>query len=76
MAMILVHKLSKSAVAVCDKVQLTFGDRDIPMIVTGWKEPQYSTSTGRVYVKVKDSSTEIGYFPGVFGLEFMEVDNG
>jgi hypothetical protein len=72
MAMILVHKLSKSAVAVGDKVQFTFGNRNIPMVVTGWQEP-----LNRVYVKVEDSRDEDVYFyPGVFGLEFMEVDNG
>jgi len=77
MAMILVHKLSKSLVAVGDKVQSTFGDdRDIPMVVMGWQEPLHSVSTGRVYVKVEDSRTEGGYFPGGFGLEFVEVDNG
>lgn len=77
MAKKLVYKLSKSAVVVGDKVASAFGDdRDIPMVVTGWQEPLHSASTGRVYVKVEDSRTEGAYFPGVFGLEFVEVDNG
>lgn len=40
--------------------------------VTGWREPQHSGSTGRVYVKEFGDRGFTGeYFPSVYGLKWV-----
>ena len=43
-------------------------------IVTGWREPHKPSSTGRVYVKEIASGFGREFFPGVFGLVFVEKE--
>ena len=44
--------------------------RGEPYKLTGWKEPQHSGSTGRVYITDGKFSTE--YFPSVVGGEWKD----
>jgi hypothetical protein len=39
-------------------------------ILTGWKEPHKPSSTGRVYLKLKDGST-FEFYPEVINAKFI-----
>lgn len=60
----LVHSETKAPILVGDKLLSFRGDL---YTVTGWREPQHSGSTGRVWVEGGE------FFPSVLGCEFIEV---
>ena len=68
----LIHKEDGRIVNVGDKVK---DFRGLECEVTGWQEPTHSGSTGRVNVKQQRGTTvhHNQYYPGVFGLEWVET---
>ncbi len=67
--MILVNEDTKAPVKKGDKVTSFRGAK---AIVESWEEPRHAGSTGRVYVRESKAGFVAGYFPGVFGLEFVK----
>ncbi len=69
--MILIDEKTESEVIVGDIITDFRGDKDV---LVGFREPQSSSSTGRVYVRPIDSSEDMTstreYFPGVYSLRF------
>jgi hypothetical protein len=59
---------------VLKKGDTVFSFRGERMTLTGWREPQHASSTGRVYVTEGDSKMSSEYFPGVIGAAFVEED--
>ena len=49
------------------------GDKNI---LCGGEPPHKQSSTGRVYVKEQGSVSEMGYFPSVIGLRWVEAPQG
>lgn len=60
--MILVHSSSKAPV---NKGEILTSFRGEQYEVTGWREPQHSGSTGRVWVQGGE------FFPSVFNCEWI-----
>lgn len=72
MSMRLIYKDSGKIVKEGDTVK---DFRGLECTVTGWQEPSHPGSTGRVNVKQQRGTTvhHNQYFPGVFGLEWVET---
>lgn len=64
----LVYVESGIEVKVGDKVTDFRGDK---AIVTGWREPQTSNSTGRIYVDFDKVCSE--FYPSVFNCKFVPI---
>lgn len=68
----MVHKKSGKAVMPGDEVQNSRGEK---AVVVSLEKPRHAGSTGRVYVLLQDAKMSTGYYPDVYGLEWVERED-